>query len=445
MKRVLVLGSGRAAAPLVEELLRSDGGESLAVDVAAADDGAAALVGDRPYSRAFQVEVGSGDPRLAELVRGADAVVALLPEGLQGAVSRACLAARKPLVSTAPLPEDAAHLDAQAHTDGVLLLFECGQDPGLDHLSASTLLRGARADGARTLSLFSLSGGLPTPESRDNPWGYKVSWNPREMLETAARPVRYLEDGEVVESPSPFGAGRPLEVAVPGVGRLEAFPNRDAVRYRELYGLTRAQDLFRGTLRYPGWCESLKALADLGMLRTEPEDTRGATWADLLRRRAPGVDGFLRTRIAQLLDLPDDHSALGRLVWLGLFEDQPLPAVLTPRCSPLDAVAYRMHERLLYRSGEADLVVLEQRLVREDRRGRRQLLVQRIVDRGTALDATAMARTVSLPAALACRVLLQRGSGPGGVRIPTDAEIADPILAEMARRGVVIQREVAEA
>lgn len=446
MKRVLALGAGLVAKPLVAELVRRPDVEltlaaldverarALVETVAQADPGATGR------ARAEPLDAGDADA-LSRAVAGADAVVSLLPADLHPTVARACLEHRVPLVTTSYAGDAMRALDAEARARGVLLLNECGLDPGIDHMMAVAVIRRVEREGGRIVSFVSWAGGLPAPDSADNPLRYKLSWSPRGVLLAARSPVRFLRDGRVVEHPSPYLPGGPEGVEIGGVGTLEGYPNRDSLPYRALYGLEDVRDLLRGTLRYPGWSETMSALLRLGLLETGAQDSLGPSYCDLLDARLPPGSGPMPRRIARFLELPDDHPVLDRLAWLGLFSQQPLPDDVA---TPLDALAHLFADKLRYEEGEEDLVVLEHRFEAEGADGGRRRITSRLVATGEAGDDSAMARTVGLPAALACGLVLDGETALTGVRIPVAEELARPILAALAERGVQVVEETEE-
>lgn len=450
MKRVLVLGAGLVAKPLIDELLERRTGEALELEIGTLDvERAERLLGGRT-DRGRVVPLDVADTAgLSARTAGADAVVSLLPAPLHPQVAQACLRHRKPLVTTSYVCDEMRALDAEARERGVLLLNECGLDPGIDHLMAMDVIRRLGREGGTVTGYSSCAGGLPAPESNDNPWGYKFSWSPRGVLVAARSPVRFLDQGRVVEGPTPFEpsvlARLPTaRMEVPEVGSLEVYPNRDSLPYRELYGLEAATSVFRGTLRYPGWCATGRALLDLGLLSTEPGDRTGATWAELMAERLGDLPSPLEQKavaraVAGELGLAPDHPVLDRLAWLGLFGDEPLP---TDATTPLDALARRMAERMSYRPGERDLIVLIHRFTVADAEGGnggRRRLESRLLTTGEAGDDSAMARTVGLPAAIACRRILEGRVALRGVTIPTAPELVDPLLAALAERGLAIE------
>jgi saccharopine dehydrogenase-like NADP-dependent oxidoreductase len=332
-------------------------------------------------------------------------------------------------------------LDGEARERGVLLLNECGLDPGIDHMMAAEAIRRLQGEGGVIETFASYAGGLPAPEDNDNPWGYKCSWTPRGVLVSASSSIRHRLDGEVVERSQPYRDGEPMYLKVEGVGRLEVYPTRDSLPYRETYGLREAQNLFRGTLRYPGWCATFRALIELGML--EQGGIPGIdTYADLAARRLPASDAPLEARVAAFLRdfLPPEEipAVVERLQWMGLLAEERILSSIT---TALDAVAVPFGERLRYQPGEHDLVILEHRFVARFEGGSRRGLKMRLVVKGEAGDHSAMAITVGTPAAIAAAMILDGKVNLAGVHIPVDRSLSGPILEALAERGIsVVER-----
>ena len=436
MKRVLVLGAGLVVRPLLDELFaRAD----LEVEVAALNvERARQLVAGHPQGTALELDTGDATA-LGAAVGRADLVVSLLPADLHPKVAQVCLRHRVPLVTSSYVSDAMKALDEEARELGVLLLNECGLDPGIDHMMAAEVIRRVRREGGEILSFASYCGGLPAPQDNDNPWGYKLSWSPRGVLISARSPVRFLAGGEEIEHPDPYRPGAVRSLDVPNVGQLEVYPTRDSLKYRKPYRLEHLGDLFRGTLRYPGWSETLRALLDLGLVATEPvEGSEGPlkTFAALSSRLLPPADAGLRQRAATFLGLPPEHAVLERLEWLGLFSDRPLP---DPQGAPLDLVAGLFQEKLQYAPGEHDMVALEHHFVASREDGGCRQIIARLLVISESGDRSAMARTVGTPAGLAAGLILDGKVSLTGVRIPVSEELSAPILQGLRERGFQIE------
>lgn len=415
MKKVLVLGAGLVSRPIVRDLL------SHGIPVTVADQArerAHALVAGVPHGRAAAFDADD-DAALGALVRDADLVVSLLPYTRHVAVARHCLAHRRDLVTTSYVSPEMRALHADASAAGLLLLNECGLDPGVDHMSAMRVFSRLRAEGATLVSFWSSTGGLPAPEAADNPWRYKFSWSPRGVLLAGRNAARFLEDGAVVEVPGPELFDRVAPMEVPGLGAFEFYPNRDSLPYVDTYGIHGVRSMFRGTIRYRGWSSILREVGRLGLLDVEPRAwPEGTTWREAMRTLAPGA--------------AEDDPRLAALAWAGCFSDRRIGAA---SASPLDLLCARLEAKLAFAPGERDMIVMEHRFEATLASTRRRV-VSRLVAFGEPGGDSAMARTVTLPAAIAVRARLSGNLPLAGVHIPVVPEIYEPVLAEMESFGV---------
>lgn len=430
-KNVLVLGAGMISPPLLRYLVTRTPHRLL---VGALDVRRAEAVFEE-YGRGRAVTVDIDEPASLEpLVREADAVVSLLPAPYNPAIARRCIGRGIPFVNTSYVSSGLEELDDDARRAGVLLLSETGLDPGIDHMSAVRLVRRVKARGGSVLRLSSCCGGFPAPDANDNPWGYKFSWFPRAVLLAGRNPARYLRRSAVVEVPGPELFSRSWPYEIEGLGVFEVYPNRDSLRYRDAYGLGDVDGLFRGTIRYPGWCATMRAAADLGLLDVEVRDwPQGTTFRDLVTRLLPPGPGPLVERLAARLGIGADDGVLSRLEWAGLLSDR---LVTTRRASAIDLFAERLLARMTYRPGERDMVALEHKLTASFPDGHVEEVSSSLVATGEPWGDSAMSRTVALPAAIATRLVLDGAIGATGLRIPTLPELSRPVLDELADLGL---------
>lgn len=436
MPDVLVLGAGFVAGPFVRALLERDNVRVRIGDLE--PDKAAALAGAHPRASAFGLDLRD-ERSLESEIGAADLVASLVPYAFHPMVARACLRRGKHMVTTSYVSEAMRALDGEARRAGLALINEVGLDPGLDHMEAMRLIHAAQADGGAVLGFTSFCGGLPAPEANDNPFGYKFSWSPRGVLLAGTNDARFLKDGREIRIPGGELFDHFEIQEIPGLGRFEAYPNRDSLPYRDLYGIPGARTMFRGTYRYPGWCRTLKALASLGYLDREERPLAGLSARDLTRAlagEAPGAEA--RSAAASRLGIPPESEELERMAWLGLFEERPLGL---DKGSPLDVLERLMLARLQYRPGERDMIVLQHVLDVRTGRGDRERIVSTLIDYGRPGGDSSMSRTVGLPAAAAAGLLLDGRLASRGVLVPVQPEIYGPILADLARRGIAFREE----
>ncbi len=425
MKKVLLLGAGMVTRPICNYLLDRGDIQLTVADMIVAK--AERLVGGNPRGRALALDV-KNNVELEKLVAENDLSISLLPHTYHVKVAKFCIKHRKNMVTCSYTSPGMRALDAEAKAAGILVLNEAGVDPGIDHMSAMRIINEVKRKSGKVVSFRSYCGGLPAPEANTNPWGYKFSWAPRGVVLATRNNGRFLWEGKVVEVPTErlFHEHHTLEVE--GIGTLEAYPNRDSMSYIELYGLKDTKTMYRGTLRYPGWCSLWQQIKALNMLDLEEWETKGLTYNAFMAKLAgcePSDDVLVKT--AARLKLPVGAPEVEKLNWLGLFEERPIKGEKTTN---LDALTGLLLEKLSYEPGERDMLILQHEFVVEygDRKER---ITSSMIDYGIPNGDTSMARTVSLPAAIAAGLILDGEITEKGVHLPIKAEFYNPILDKL--------------
>jgi len=429
VKKVLVLGAGLVSGPLVQYLLKQDDFEVTVASRTVAK--AQHIVGDAANGIAKRIDVAD-EASLEDLISQADLSISLLPYVYHPLVARLCVKHKKQMVTASYVKDEMSALDEEAKRAGVILLNEIGVDPGIDHMSAMKVIDQIRSDGGDLISFSSYCGGLPAPEANDNPFGYKFSWSPRGVVLAGKNPARYLKDGKTIDIPGEELFANHWPVEIEGFGTLEGYPNRDSLPYIDTYGVHSVQTMFRGTLRYPGWCETLKKIAELGLLdETERGDVAGLTLAQFMSKMIDS-SGNLKANVAAFLHIDENSHVISNLEWLGLFGNDPLPAGAK---SPLDVLAGRMLEKMKYALGERDMLIMQHEFIAKYA-DRKEKTISTMIDYGIPNGDTSMSRTVGLPAAIATRLILEGKITLTGVQVPVMPEIYEPVLAELELMGI---------
>jgi saccharopine dehydrogenase-like NADP-dependent oxidoreductase len=430
MKKVLVLGAGLVARALVRYLLAQEGFE---VKVASRTLGKAqAIVGDAKNGSAKQLDVDN-QVELERLISEADLSISLLPYVYHPLVAKLCIKHKKAMVSASYVKEEMKALDAAAREAGIVLLNEIGVDPGIDHMSAMQVIDHIRKSGGKLVSFSSYCGGLPAPDANNNPFGYKFSWSPRGVILAGKNPAQYLKEGKVVSVSGEdlFSYHWPVEIE--GFGTLEGYPNRDSLPYIETYGIHGVNNMFRGTLRYPGWCETMNKIGELGLLNEkERPDLAELTFGEFTGRLIDSTTDDLKGDLAAFLDVSADSRVLSDLEWLGFLGDEPLPKAVH---SPLDVLAARMLEKMRYAPDERDLLVMQHEFIARYP-DHTEKTTSTMIDYGIPHGDSSMCRLVGLPAAVAAKMILRGKIDLVGVQVPVVSEIYEPVLAELKQMGI---------
>ncbi|CAE8595750.1 unnamed protein product [Polarella glacialis] len=467
-RKVLVLGSGYVARPMVEYLLRRPENvltiasiDRKEVEALAEQTGGS---GGRVLSKVVDLgaaQAGSADAAAAveNLVKDADMVISFVPAPLHAGVARLAVQYKVPLITASYVSPEMQSLHDAAQEAGVLLLNEVGLDPGIDHLSAMRMIDSAKAAGSKIIRFSSLCGGLPAPEAAgSNPIGYKFSWSPRGVLTASRNPARFMEDGVLQEIPGEnlLASGRPLTIN--NAFALDVLPNRDSTQFAELYGLADAPTFFRGTLRYRGFCNRMLALAKLGLLDLGPlpalqSSSRRRWLAELLGAGAAGPGaaealaeqpaGLIAALRARLAAGPDAEDGLDFVCWLRLLEDEDLPSGV-PVDRPVDVTA-RLLQRpeTAFQPGERDMVIMRHEIDVQRTDGQFERHVSTLIEYGEPHGTTAMAKTVGLTTGICAQLVLDDPARFGaGVQRPLRPQWYEPVLPLLEAEGIRLSEHV---
>ncbi len=429
-KKVLVLGAGLVSRPLVRYLL--DHGFHLTCASRTVSKAVALIDGhENGVAKPFNVK---DLDELDRLVADCDIAISLLPAPMHPEVAKACLKHGKHMGTTSYISPAMKALHDEVVAADLMFINECGVDPGIDHMSAMAIFDDVWARDGKIEVFKSYCGGLPAPEA-NNQLGYKFSWAPRGVLTAASNNGLYRWDGEIVETP---GSGLLADnhiIEIEGVGQLEAYPNRDSIAYEDVYGLRGLKTLFRGTLRYPDHCARWTAWIGLGLFSQDALEHAPHTRAGMTRAvLGIDADADLAAAVAAKLDVPVDHDHVVNLAWLGMFDDIELSDWIE---APLDAIAEAMMEKMPYEPGERDMIAMHHDVISVFPDGSREHTIMDLVDFGIPHGDSSMARTVSLPLAIAVRMLLQGEISERGVWAPVTKGMYEPILAELETMDIV--------
>lgn len=434
MQRILVIGAGLSSSYLIHYLLQYAANADVNVTVADTNEAlAAAKVNGHPKAQAVRLDASNGDARRA-LITDQDIVISLLPPAMHVPVAKDCIELRKHLVTASYVSDDMRALDSEARKAGVLLLNECGLDPGIDHLSAMKLIHEIQAKGGTITAFKSHCGGLVAPEFDNNPWKYKFTWNPRNVVLAGQATAKYLDHGRLKFIPPAqlFEQTEPVSCAGQS---FESYANRDSLGYIIPYGIESAQTVLRGTLRREGYCEAWNMLVKLGLT----DDTFTLPQSDSLTLRewvhafVPGTDlNALEDRLATYLNISRNSAVYAKLEWLGLFSDE---RITLQQATPAQILQHLLTNKWKLEEGELDMIVMKHELDYV-LHGQNHTVQSELMVKGENKQLTAMAKTVGLPLGIATRLILEGKVQETGVQIPLQPQWYEPMLQELATYGI---------
>ncbi len=446
MRNILVLGAGRSATALIHYLITHADRQEWRITVAEREVAhARALVHEgSEVAQAVELDAANAEARAA-LIAKHDLVISMLPAFMHMDVLKDCLMRKKHVITPSYVPDALWPLDAEFKQAGLIVLNEMGLDPGIDHMSAMRILDRIRAEGGTMEAFESFCGGLVAPESDNGPWGYKFSWNPRNViLAGQGGPAKYIQDGVTKYIPYHQLFQRPVLVNVAGFGAFDGYANRDSLKYRTHYRIDDIPTLKRGTLRKAGFCAAWNVFVQLGC--TDDSYTMELpphpTWRDYMDAFLPyPATRGTRTNLAYHLGLDPQGDVMNKLDWLGLFGETPIDR---DPASPAVLLQHLLEQKWKLGANDKDLVVMWHRF-RYTVDGMHQEIHASLASIGQDHVRTAMARTVGLPIAMACKLVLNGKVRDRGVLLPLKPEIYDPVLNELEKHGVRFHEEGIEA
>ncbi len=435
MKKILVIGAGRSAVTLIKYLLVNSSANNWQVTVAdfsieLAED----AVGNHNNGKAIFFNVTDEKQRESE-IENAEIVISMLPASLHITVAKDCVRLGKNLVTASYVSPEIAELDEAAKQAGILLLNEIGLDPGIDHMSAMQVIDEIKENGGELTSFKSFCGGLVHPDYDNNPWNYKFTWNPRNVVLAGQGTAQYIENGDYKYIPYTSLFERTEHMEVLDAGEFEGYANRDSLSYRKSYGLDDIPTLFRGTLRRKGYSEAWNIFVQLGMTDDtyKLENSDNISNREFINMFLPFNDKLtIEEKLCKQFNLAIDSDVFQKLVWLGSFSDDKLGI---ENASPAQILQAICEKKWTLGDEDKDMIVMQHQF-EYLQNGEQKKLNSSLVVFGDDPRYTSMAKTVGLPVAIATKLILSGAIKSTGVKIPTTKDIYIPVLKELEENGI---------
>lgn len=438
MKNILIIGAGRSATALIKYLLDHSDTENLKLTVADLNiELAKKSTFNHPNALAISLDIKNSEER-NEAIKKADIVISMLPAFMHIDVARDCITHKKNLVTASYISPEMQSLNEEVKKAGLTFMNECGLDPGIDHMSAMKVLDDIRAEGGKPLHFESFCGGLVAPESDDNLWNYKFTWNPRNVvLAGQGGAAKFLQQGTYKYIPYQRIFRRTEFLNIEGYGRFEAYANRDSLSYRKAYGLEEAHTIYRGTMRRVGYSRGWNLFVQLGLT----DDSYQIEGSENMTNRE-FINSFLyyhptdsvEVKFRLTLSIPQDDVIWDKLVELDLFDDTKKIGLVN--ATPAQILEKILAEKWSLKPDDKDMIVMYHKFGYEINGVMKQIDAT-MVCIGEDQIHTAMAKTVGLPVAIATLLILKNKISTKGVIMPIEKEIYNPILKELENFGII--------
>jgi len=417
LKTVLLIGAGKSATVLINYLLKEAEINHWKFIVADADkEQVLAKTNNSRFAEVVQLDV-TNEKQREKIIQRAHVVISMMPPALHFLVAKDCVEYRKHLLTASYLDENMKSLKDEIHQRKLLFLCEMGLDPGIDHMSAMKIINAIKDEGGIIHSFKSHCGGLIAPESDNNPWHYKISWNPRNIVLAGSAGAEFKLNGEPQKLDYERLFDNANTVQVDGLDPLAFYPNRDSLSYIPVYKIPEAKTFIRTTLRYPAFFIGWNAIVNAGLTNdTEIFDVTGLTFAQWSLPVLPFIN--------------ENNQPL--LSFLGLFDEVAVPQ--TAKTSA-DIIQYLLETKLGMLPTDKDMIVMLHEFEYE-LNGQQKSLQSSLIVKGEDSLQTGMAKTVGLPLGIAAKLILNGDLKLTGLYIPTIKQIYEPVLKQLEIEGI---------
>ena len=445
MRNILIIGAGRSACTLIKYLLEKSESENLFITIGdLSEQSAQKFTQGHPRAKGIKLDVFDAPQRTAA-IQAADLVISMLPARFHIEAAKDCILHKKHLVTASYVSDEMQALDADAKANGLVFMNEIGVDPGIDHMSAMQVIDRIRDAGGKILMFESFTGGLVAPESDDNLWNYKFTWNPRNVvLAGQGGAAEFIQEGTTKYIPYHRLFRRTEFLDVEGYGRFEALANRNSLKYKSIYGLDDILTLYRGTMRRVGFSKAWNMFVQMGMTDDtytigNSEDLSYRDFVNLFLPYSPTDSVELKMRYALKVD--QDDLMWFKLLELDIFNSEK--KIGLKNATPAQALQRILEDKWTLKPDDKDMIVMYHKFGYE-LDGEKHQIDSKMVLIGEDQTFTAMAATVGLPVAIASLKILNKEITTPGVQRPLSKEVYTPILKELEAHGIRFNEEEVE-
>lgn len=442
MRHILIIGAGRSASSLIQYLLNKSEEQDLHLTIGDLSlELAQRKTKHHKNATAIALDIYNEEQRRIEIQK-ADIVISMLPAFMHIEVAKDCILFKKHMVTASYISEEMQHLDQLAKENNLVFMNEIGLDPGIDHMSAMKVIDEIRDQGGKIILFESFCGGLVAPESDNNLWNYKFTWNPRNVvLAGQGGAAKFIQEGSYKYIPYHKLFRRTEFMEVEGYGRFEGYANRDSLKYRSVYGLDDVLTLYRGTIRRVGYSKAWNMFVQLGMTDDSyiMENSETMTYREFTNSFLPyHPTDSVEIKLRLSLKIDQDDIKWDKLLELDLFN--PNKMVGLKNATPAQILEKILTDSWTLEEHDKDMIVMYHKFGYEID-GKQKQIDSKMVCLGDDQTYTAMAKTVGLPVAMATLQILNGNIKTPGVQLPINREVYLPILKELEEYGVIFHEK----
>ena len=434
MGKIAVLGAGYVVKPMIDYFIDICKYEVIVATrtVSKADK----IIAGRSLGTSIAWTIDQVDI-LEKIIQDVEIVIVMIPRSCHTVVAKLCLKHKTPMITTDFKHPGIACFDEEAKKQETLILTELGEDPGLDNMGLKQMIDKVHSEGGKITKIDSYGAGIPSFEHNRNPWGYKFSWDPNGLMRSAVSPATYQVDGEVIEVPAKFEHHRLVDIH--GIGAFETYPSNDSTRYLKEFGLDENISIYKGLLRFIGYCNTMTNLLKIKLIENSTEKNfKNTTYSQFIAELInSSTTDDIKMKFAHSLNMGINDDFIKKLDWLGLFDNVQISINSGTNSNLLVDL---MLKKMAYEPYEKDMIIVHNEMLVEfsDRKEKR---ISSMMNEGIPYGDSAMARAVSLPPAIAAKLILEGKITSKGVCMPSTKEMYEPILDEMESFGFSFKKE----
>ena len=437
MRKILIVGAGKSSPYLIKYLLDKSQEEELLIHITDLDTNHLKKYQKYENCKVSPINISSEKER-EEFISESDLVISMLPARFHIILAKSCLKLKRNLLTASYVSEEMKTLTNDIKNSELLFLNEMGLDPGIDHMSAKKIIDKLVANGAKINSFKSYTGGLIAPESDNNKWNYKFTWNPRNVvLAGQGIPAKYIENNKYKYIPYNRLFQNTEKIKIEKYGQFEVYPNRDSLKYREIYSLNNIKTMIRGTIRKVGFSGSWNMFVKLGLTNDnfKISNSENMSFKEYVNCFLPYDDKLsIEEKLQRVLSISKGDENWEKIKEIDILSSNK--KIPLKNASPAEILEYILKDAWKLEKKDKDMIVMYHEFGYETSLGENEKIISTMVCKGKDDTYTAMAKTVGLPLAISSILLLNNKINLTGIHTPIDKEIYNPVLKELDANGI---------